>query len=85
MDDHWLARPGTIRRLWIGFIVVLALTVLAGPFVSHHAYFVVDGTFGFAAWFGFLACIGLILFAKVIGIFLKRPDDYYREDRADHD
>ena len=30
MDDHWLVRPKTIRLLWIVFIAVLALTVLAG-------------------------------------------------------
>lgn len=80
MDDHWLVRPGTIRKLWIGFIVVLALTVLADAFVSHDAHFGIDGSFGFAAWYGFLACTGLILVAKLIGLFLKRPDDYYRED-----
>ncbi len=27
-----------------------------------------------------LAASGLILVAKAIGLFLKRPDDYYRED-----
>ena len=80
MQDHWLARPETIRKLWIGFVVVLVLTVLADAFVSHDPHLVVDGTFGFAAWFGFVACIGLILVAKAIGFFLKRPDDYYRKD-----
>ena len=80
MDDHWLARPATIRKLWIGFIVVLALTVLADAFVRHDAHFGVESTFGFAAWYGFLSCVGLILFAKLVGLFLKRPDDYYRED-----
>ncbi len=85
MEDHWLARPATIRKLWIGFILVLVLTVLADGFVRHDAHFGIDGIFGFAAWYGFLACIGLILCAKAIGLFLKRPDDYYREDREYHD
>jgi hypothetical protein len=80
MDDHWLVRPDTIRKLWIGFIVVLALTVLADAFVSHDAHLGIDGSFGFAAWYGFLACTALILIAKLIGVFLKRPDDYYRKD-----
>jgi hypothetical protein len=82
MNDHWLVRPDTIRKLWIGFIVVLALTVLADAFVSHDAHFGIDGSFGFAAWYGLLSCVGLILIAKVIGLFLKRPDDYYREDHV---
>ena len=80
MDNHWLVRPATIRKLWIGFIVVLALTVLADAFVSHDAHFTIEGTFGFAAWFGFLACMALILIAKLIGFALKRPDVYYRND-----
>jgi hypothetical protein len=80
MDDHWLVRPATIRMLWVAFIVILALTVAADAFVSHDAHFTFDGSFGFAAWYGFLSCVGLILVAKAIGLFLKRPDDYYRED-----
>jgi len=82
MEDHWLARPATIRKLWIGFIVILAMTVLADAFVGHDPHFVIDGTFGFAAWYGFLSCVGLILFSKLVGVFLKRSDDYYR---VDHD
>jgi len=80
LDNHWLVRPATIRKLWIGFIVVLVLTILADAFVAHDAYFIVDGTFGFAAWYGFLACMALILVAKLIGLALKRPDDYYGKD-----
>jgi UPF0716 family protein affecting phage T7 exclusion len=33
--------------------------------------------FGFAAWFGFLACVGLVALAKALGVILKRPDTYY--------
>lgn len=81
MQPHWLVRPRTIRLLWIAFVVVLAATVLAEGFVAHEGQFGYDGTFGFGAWFGFLACVGLIVFAKVLGLALKRPDEFYREDR----
>ena len=77
MDDHWLVRDETIRRLWVVFAVILAATVLADLFVEHHPYFGLDGTFGFGAWFGFLACVALIVFAKALGAILKRPDTYY--------
>jgi hypothetical protein len=77
MDDHWLARDSTIKRLWIVFAVVLAVTVLADLFVDHHAYFGLDGTFGFGAWFGFVSCVVLIVVAKALGAVLKRPDTYY--------
>lgn len=77
MSDHWLVRPSTIRLLWAGFIAVLALVVAAEFFVAHDAHFGIERIFGFGAWFGFLACAALILVAKAIAVFLKRPDTYY--------
>ena len=80
MTRHWLVRPETIRRLWLVFALVLAATVIAGPFVHGHAYFWLDGTFGFNAWYGFAACVAMIVLAKGLGVFLKRPDTYYERD-----
>lgn len=77
-DKHWLVRPRTIRILWVAFVVVLAAVVLADFFVTHDPHFGIDGSFAFAAWAGFVACVALILLAKAIGVFLKRSDDYYR-------
>ena len=77
MTKHWLVRPETIRRLWLVFALILAATVVAGGFVHGHAYFALDGTFGFNAWYGFVTCVAMIVFAKVLGIFLKRTDAYY--------
>ncbi len=76
-DDHWLVRPSTIRKLWIGFSVVLALTVLAQLAIKIKGYFGVDGWFGFGAGFGFLACVAMVLVAKGLGFVLKRPESYY--------
>jgi hypothetical protein len=80
MKQHWLARPETIRRLWIVSAVVLALTVVAGAFVEHHGYFGLDGTFAFNAWYGFATCIGMIVVAKALGLLLKRRDTWYDDD-----
>lgn len=77
MDDHWLVRESTIRWLWIGFAVVLATTVLLDLVIEHHPFFGLDGTFGFGAWFGFVSCMAMIVFAKGLGAVLKRPDTYY--------
>ena len=74
---HWLLRPRTIRRLWVGFAVTLALLVLADLLVPPSSVIGVDGTFGFYAWYGLLACIAMVLFAKVLGVALKRPDTFY--------
>lgn len=77
MDDNWLVRDSTIRLLWVIFAIILAATVLADFFIHPHPFFTLDGTFGFGAWFGFLSCVVLILFAKALGFVLKRPDTYY--------
>jgi hypothetical protein len=76
-DSHWLTRPATIRKLWWGFSIVLALTVAAQLFVDVKGYFGVDGWFGFGAVFGFSSCLVMVLVAKVLGFFLKRSEDYY--------
>lgn len=81
MREHWLVRPGAIRRLWQIFIVVLAATVAAEFFIEHEAYFGIDGSFAFNAWYGFAACAALIIFAKLLGVVFKRPDTYYEEAR----
>ncbi|HLU77067.1 MAG TPA: hypothetical protein VKZ48_04070 [Burkholderiales bacterium] len=77
-EPHWLTRPDTIRKLWWIFGVVLALTVVAQFVVPLEGHFGADGLFAFNAWFGFLACAALILIAKVLGVLIKRPEDYYQ-------
>ncbi len=77
---HWLYRQENRPRLWWGLAVILALTVAGQLLVHVHAYFTVDGWFGFNAVYGFLACAGMVLFAKLLGYLLKRPEDYYDND-----
>jgi hypothetical protein len=75
--EHWLTRPATVRRLWIGSSLVLALTVVLQLVISIKGYFGVDGWFGFGAGFGFLSCVAMVLIAKGLGAALKRPEGYY--------
>jgi len=77
LDKHWLLRKNNIRKLWIVFIAILAITVIAGLFVHQHVYFGIEDSFGFYAWYGFITCIGMVILAKLLGIFLKRSEDYY--------
>ncbi len=82
-QDHWLARPATVRLLWRIFIAVLVALVLAQALIYVKGYFGVDGWFGFGAAFGFLSCLVMVLFAKGLGYLLKRSEDYY--DRGGDD
>lgn len=78
-QKHWLTHPETIRKLWWIFSAILALTVLAQLVFYVKGYFGVDGWFGFGAVYGFLCCLLMVLFAKGLGVFLKRPENYYTE------
>jgi hypothetical protein len=77
MDEHWLVRPATIKRLWIVFGAVLAATVLAELVFPHQPHFTVERVFGFYALYGFAACVAMILAARALGALLKRPESYY--------
>ena len=85
MNDkrHWLYRPENIRKLWYWGAGILALTVLAQIVFHVHGHFGFDSWFGFNAVYGFVTCAGMVLFAKLLGVFVKRDDTYY-EDR-NHD
>jgi drug/metabolite transporter (DMT)-like permease len=75
--DHWLVRPSTIRGLWICGSLILAGLVALDLVIEHKPHFGIDGSIGFGAWFGFAACVAMVLFAKALGVLLKRPDTYY--------
>ncbi|OOZ36017.1 hypothetical protein BOW51_09305 [Solemya velesiana gill symbiont] len=77
-------RSENLPKLWFVQIAILVLAVLPEFFVHHHQYFEEDGftldsSFGFYAWYGFIACAGMVALAKILGIFLKRKDTYYDE------
>lgn len=78
---HWLLRSENIRKLWQMFIVILFITLVAGFFVHQHEPFGIEDSFGFFAWYGLITCVGMVIFAKLLGLFLKRPEDYYDSDQ----
>ena len=80
--ESWLDEPRHVKLLWRGFLVVLALTVVAEFFVELHPHFAVERIFGFNAWFGFLSCVAMIAVAKGLALFLKRRDTYYEPPAA---
>ena len=81
--NNWLVRSTTIRLLWRIFAAVLAFLVFAQIFIKVKSYFGIDGWFGFATVFGFLACVVMVFLAKGLGVFLKRDESYYDEGDSD--
>jgi hypothetical protein len=77
MKQNWFYKKSSIKKLWIGSGITLTLTVAAEFFIKLHPHFEVESYFGFHALYGFLACVVMVVFAKVLGFLIKRKDDYY--------
>lgn len=77
MKKHWLYREENRSKLWKGSALILILTVIAEFFIHLHVYFPLADFPGFQAIYGFLACVGMVVFARLLGFFIKRKDDYY--------
>jgi len=84
-EIHWLVRPETIRKLWRGSCILLAVLVLADLLVKPHPYFGIDGSFGFYAWYGFFTCAAMVIGAKALSALVKRDDTYYEDTRQGDD
>lgn len=76
-EFDYFDKPENIRRLWILLYAVCALTVIPDFFTHREPHFGLDGFFGFYALLGFVSCAFLILFSKLVAIFLKAKEDYY--------
>ena len=84
---HWLLRRSTIRWLWIGSIALLGALVAADVLLhgkghgsdhgATHGAKAFAYSFGFYAWYGFATCAAMVVFAKLLGFAIKRPDTYY--------
>jgi hypothetical protein len=75
--SRWLDKSENVTKVYWSVWVVCALLVLVEPLVHKHGYFAAEEWFGFHGWFGFIACVALVLAAKGLRRFLKRPEDYY--------
>ena len=84
IDDHkshWIERKKTIKGILYGLFIICFALFGADAFYHKHIVFEVQSLFGFYAIFGFFMCVGLVLAAKVLRLFLMRDEDYYDSDR----
>ena len=80
--------PHLSPRFWKIMLILCGTTVLLELFVHRHPHFVIEkgepatlpdmsNWFGFYGVYGLLACVGSVLFAKGLSVFLKAGEDYY--------
>jgi uncharacterized PurR-regulated membrane protein YhhQ (DUF165 family) len=78
---RFLERIEGIRVLLWLLYAVCAVLVLAELVVHRHAEHPFETHFGFYAVYGFLSYSFIVLAAKLLRVFLMRPEDYYDRDR----
>ncbi|MBZ9934962.1 hypothetical protein LB518_01545 [Mesorhizobium sp. BR1-1-16] len=72
------------RRLIAGALAAfLAVCVVADLFVAHHPAFGIDGTAGFAAWFGIIASAVAIALALGWSRIAGRSEIVAEEEERD--
>lgn len=69
-----------MKRMLQVVAALCALLLLAEPLVHKHGEFRFEEWFGFHGFFGFVACVALVVAAKGLRTWLKRPEDYYERD-----
>jgi hypothetical protein len=74
---YWLDDPNNVDRLVRVFYAICAVLVVIDVFVPKHGPYAIEHWFGFYGWFGFIACVALVLIAKQLRRVLMRPEDYY--------
>jgi hypothetical protein len=75
--ERWLDRKTNIKKIYKFVWILCGLLILIEPFVHKHATWEFDSLLGFYGVFGFVGCVALVLIAKVLRIFLKRPENFY--------
>ena len=85
MNDkvHIFDKPQNVRRvLWA--LVAMCIATIGADFVYHrHIVHPWEGVWGFYAIYGFVMFTALILAAKTLRIFIKRPENYYGKAAVD--
>ena len=76
-DPRWLDRPGAVDKIIWALCIASALTVFADLFYHKHGHWHFQEFMGFDAFYGFVACVGLVIAAKGLRVILMRDEDYY--------
>lgn len=80
---YWLDKPGNIRKLIIGIIIVCVLLVLSDLMYVRKSKYAIEGWVGFYGFFGFIAFTGIVLVGKYLRRILMRDENYYDKDFGD--
>lgn len=74
---YWLDSSANITRLYHWLWLACLLLIATDLILHRHEEFEFASLFGFHSFYGFFACVALVLTAKQLRRVLKRDEDYY--------
>ena len=74
---HIFDDPKNVKRVVYLLFLVCAASLLGDFFVHRHMDHPWEAMFGFYAFYGFVACVALVLIATGLRKLLMRGEDYY--------
>ncbi|KAA3623538.1 MAG: hypothetical protein DWQ08_11465 [Proteobacteria bacterium] len=74
---HLFDDERNVRLVVRALFACCALLLAADLFIHRHVVSPLEELFGFYAFFGFIACVVLVLLAKEMRKVLMRREDYY--------
>ncbi len=81
-EQSWFDRPANIKLMIRALIVVCVGLVAADLFYTNpHPHFDLESSFGFQAWFGFVAFVVIVFLGRLLRLIVSKPEDYYERRR----
>lgn len=74
---YWLDSKKNVGKVYWSVWVICGALLVIDPFIHKHGEFQIESWFGFYGFYGLVACVGLVLVAKLLRKVLIRPEDYY--------
>jgi len=78
--QHLFDKPRNVTRLLRSLYAICALLLLLDFILHRHVTHSWESIPGFYAIFGFVACVSLVLAAKLLRKLVKRNEGYYHVD-----
>ena len=75
---HLFDRPRNVRRLLYTLYGACLLMLVLERVLHRHSEHPLESVFAFYPLYGFIGCVTLVLVARGMRRFIKRPADYYR-------
>ncbi|SFT81691.1 hypothetical protein [Sedimentitalea nanhaiensis] len=81
----WVDGPGNVDKIVYALAGVCVVLFLADFTYKKHPYFTAEEIPGFYGIYGFVMFSALILVAKTLRFFIKRPENYYGDKAIDRE